>query len=103
MVRKIIWSYQAQFDRKKIIEYWNKRNLSNVFSIKLNSYFIRTLRLLSKYPFIGRKTEIEDVRVKIIRDYLIIYKITPLEIVVLTIWDGRQNPEDLKRFLKKTM
>jgi hypothetical protein len=45
---------------------------------------------------IGKRTWKENVRVKVLKDYLIIYEITVNEIVVLSLWDCRQNPDDLK-------
>jgi len=52
-----------------------------------------TLKLISRYPFIGKPSNREDIRVKVLKNYLIIYQITPTEIIVLSIWDNRQNPE----------
>ena len=64
------------------------------FSLKLNRLFIDTLKSLSFNPYIGKKTEIENIRVKIVRDYLVFYKIlNDKEILVLTIWDARRNPQ----------
>ena len=53
-----------------------------------------------KHPLIGKRTDIENVRVKVIRDYLIIYELTVSNIIVLSIWDCRQKPEDLKRIIQ---
>lgn len=53
-----------------------------------------SLKLICKHPFIGKPTNKENVRVKILKAYLIIYEITPKAIVVLSVWDSRQNPED---------
>jgi plasmid stabilization system protein ParE len=94
--RKIIWTAKANFERKEILEYWIERNKSKAFSIKLNRLIIEDLKLLSSNPKIGKKTEIENVRVKIIRDYLILYEVFENEILVLTIWDSRRNPNKLK-------
>lgn len=91
MVRQIIWTVSAQTERREILEYWVKRNKSKIYSIKLNKLIITALREISKSPFTGRKTEIEDVRVKIVRDYLIFYEISPKKIFVLSIWDGRRD------------
>ena len=91
MARQIIWTISAQTERREILEYWVKRNKSKVFSKKLNKLIITNLREIGKNPFIGRKTDIADVRVKIIRDYLIFYEITQKSIFVLSIWDGRRD------------
>ncbi|HMR17929.1 MAG TPA: type II toxin-antitoxin system RelE/ParE family toxin [Sphingobacterium sp.] len=93
--RKIIWTQKANFERQKILDYWINRNKSKLFSIKLNSLIIEDLRLIAESPYIGRKTEIENIRVKVIRDYLLFYEILGKEIVVLTLWDGRRDPQKL--------
>lgn len=95
MARQVIWSVRAQHDRKAIFAYWNERNRSNTYSKKLNRLFNEATRLLSEHPNIGRKTILENVHVKVVRDYLIIYEITGREIIVHTVWDGRRNPADL--------
>ena len=91
MARQIIWTVSAQSERREILEYWVKRNKSKTFSRKLNKLIITALREVSKNPLISRKTDITDVRVKIVRDYLIFYEISPKSIFVLSIWDGRRD------------
>lgn len=55
MVRQIIWSYNAQNDRKRIFEYWNGRNQSIVYSRKLNELFNSALLLVARLPEIGKR------------------------------------------------
>ena len=74
MAKKVVWSLRAQNDRKKIFSYWNKRNKSNNYSIRLNRLFIEATKAISDYPKIGKITERENIRIKIVRDYLIVYK-----------------------------
>lgn len=90
--RKITWTIQANSERKEILEYWIKRNKSKDFSIRLNLLIIENLKLISFEPTIGKKTDIENVRIRIIRNYLLIYEIKQNEIIVLSIWDSRRNP-----------
>ncbi len=99
MVREIIYSEQAQIDRRNILAYWSQRNLSDTYSKKLDQLFREALTLLSKYPEIGKITRDGKFRVKVVRDYLIIYEVTPSDIVVLTIWDARNNPKKLAEIL----
>lgn len=76
MVKQVIWSLRAQDDRKEIFTYWNNGNKSKAYSKKLNILFKEAIKLISKFPQIGRPTEIESIRVKIVRDYLIVYEET---------------------------
>ena len=99
MAKKIIWSLKAQNDRKAIFTYWNNRNQSNLYSLKLNFLFIEAANLISKVPKIGKPTGYRETRVKLIRDYLMIYKEEETFIIVVTIWDGRQDPLKLVQML----
>lgn len=100
MVKQIIWVETAQKERIEIFKYWNNRNGSFIFSKKLNELIKESLKLISNHPMIGKRSDKENIRVKVLRDYLIIYEISVNKIIVLSIWDCRQNPEDLKRVLK---
>ena len=96
MDRKIIWSKRSQNDRKEIFRYWNKRNKSNEYSKKLNRLFNEAIRLVAEYPHIGKRTDDKDARIKIVRDFLIIYEIDVQDqIVILAIWNSRQDPAKL--------
>ena len=96
MAEKVGWSLRAQNDRKKIFSYWNKRNKSNNYSIRLNRLFIEATKAISDYPKIGKITERENIRIKIVREYLIVYKELENKIEVLTIFSSHQNPAKLK-------
>lgn len=92
--RKIVWSSLAKIEKRKIFKYWNERNKSQLYSKKLNDLFNEKTARLSETPLIGRKTDFENVRVVIIRDYLMIYKIFKNHILIISIWEGHQNPDD---------
>lgn len=92
MARRIIWTERAQKERIEILRFWKEHNQSSAYSKKLNELIKKSLQLISKHPMIGKPTQIKNVRVKILSNYLIIYEATPLEIIVLSIWDSRQKP-----------
>lgn len=100
MVRKVIWTERAHKERIAIFTYWNDRNESFIFSRKLNELIKDSLKLISKHPQIGQLTSKKNVRVKVLRDYLIVYEVTTREIIVLSLWDCRQNPKELGRIIK---
>ncbi|MGV0846579.1 type II toxin-antitoxin system RelE/ParE family toxin [Empedobacter falsenii] len=89
--RKIIWTITANLERKEILEYWILRNKSKRFSIKLNYLILQTLEVLRENPTIGRRTNIDNVRVKLIREYLLLYEFTDAKLIILSIWDARRN------------
>lgn len=95
MVRQIVWGRFSQQERLQILYYWNNRNKSKAFSTKLNSLFNQGLSLVCKYPHIGKPTNKPNIRIKIVREYFLVYEIYEDKIVVLRIWDSRRNPKDL--------
>lgn len=93
--RKIIWSHKAQIKLFEILEFYTERNKSKAFSIKLYKKIRKELSLLHKQPELGIKTELASVRGLIIDEYVLFYEVTTDEIIVHTVWDCRQNPNDL--------
>jgi plasmid stabilization system protein ParE len=91
---KIDWSIEARLDLIDILEYYNKRNKSSLYSKKLNSKINKSTKLISKNPLIGLQSEIESVRVLITGDYQIIYELSEDLILITMIWDCRRDPED---------
>ncbi|HEY5463180.1 MAG TPA: type II toxin-antitoxin system RelE/ParE family toxin [Hanamia sp.] len=96
MAKKIIWSEKAQEDRKSIFRYWNQRNKSNNYSIKLNKLLEEAVIIIANYPKIAKRTKQQNVRIKIVRDYLIYFKELDEEIYILTIFSCHRNPANLK-------
>ena len=96
MAKQIIWSKKAQDELIEILEYWINRNRSNTFSIKLNALIEEQLNLIIEYPRIGRKTDIENVYIKVIHKYLLYYEFVDSNLHILTIRHGSKNPKTLK-------
>lgn len=100
MVKQIVWTRRAQEDRINILQYWRQRNKSDTFSKKLNELFTKAVNLIQDFPRIGRETDDKKARIKIVRNYLILYQETESEIHILTIWDSRQGPSSLEKRLQ---
>lgn len=99
MARQVIWTQRAQDERIKILTFWIAHNKSITYSKNLNGLIKSSLILISKYPFLGKATQKQNVRVKILSNYLIIYEITATKIIILSIWDSRQKPRDINKVL----
>ena len=99
MAKQIIWSQRAQEDRKQILKYWIHRNKSNTYSKKLDKGFREALNLISKYPRIGKQTNDKKARIKILKDYFLIYEETKDSVILLTICDSRQDPQKLAKII----
>lgn len=93
--RKIIWSHRAEIKLFQILEFYTERNKSSTYSKKLYQKFKKELRLLLKNSEIGIKSEIDSVRGLITGDYILFYEEFPDKIIVHSVWDCRQNPNDL--------
>lgn len=94
--RIIVWSENAKFELKEIFEYFNFRNKSKIYSLKLNKKIQSELKLLIQNPEIGKKTDAINVRGILIENYFIFYQINEIHLVILSVWDTRQNSENLK-------
>ncbi len=99
MVKKVIWSKEAALDRKQIIVYWNKRNKSTLYGKKLRLLFDIAIKRIQLIPTIGKNTNYEGVRVKLVRDYFIVYKELFDCIRIIAIWDCRQNPIKFEKII----
>ncbi len=97
MAIEIVWTEYALKNKIEIFNYWNDRNKSNEYSIKLNNLIDKRIELLQSFPLIGKLTEYENTRHLVVRDYLIIYKVELEIIYIITIWDSRQNPDTLTK------
>lgn len=94
--RQLIWSHLAKIKLFKILDFYTQRNKSSTYSKKVYREFNKALFLVSKNPEMGIKTDKDDVRGIIISDFILFYELTAGEIIVHTVWDTRQNPDDLK-------
>ena len=101
MAKKITWSQYASRDRIEIIKYWNSRNKSTEYSKKLRVLFQNAINTIQIFPHIGEIINQNEVRVKLVRDYYIVYKEYAEFIRIIAIWDCRQNPEKFEHIIKR--
>ncbi len=96
MARQVIWSNKAVLDRYQIYKFWVYNNQSETYSKKLELLFQEAANLFFQLPEVGAKTDIDGVRVKVVRSYKLFYRVLVDGVVILRVWDTRQNPEELK-------
>lgn len=96
--KKIIWSNHAKNELRKILEFYNERNGSEKYSLKILSEIEELLKTLSKSEFIGRLTSNKITRVIPMKVYLIFYEINENVIEIISFWDNRQD--EIKRKIK---
>jgi len=100
MVKQVIWSYRAKDSLKEILSYWTTRNKSATYSKKLNKLINEAIKLIAHFPNSGKLTDDLNIRVKIVRVYLIYYEQHGECIQIIQILDGRRDPDKLKYFLE---
>ncbi|QNF32982.1 type II toxin-antitoxin system RelE/ParE family toxin [Adhaeribacter swui] len=96
MVKKIVWTIQAKDDRREILTYWFERTGNKKYSQKLAYQFRETVKYIATHNYLGRATDTENVRVTVSGNYLIFYKLSDELVEVITVFDSRRNPEELK-------
>ncbi|KJD33101.1 hypothetical protein PK35_09065 [Tamlana nanhaiensis] len=96
MDKKIIWTKKAKEELFDILNYWKNRNKSNLFSLKLYELIEEQLQLILDFPEIGRPTDIPNVYVKVIQNYLLYFEFIDNTLYILTLRHRSRNPKTLK-------
>jgi len=92
--RKIVWSNRAKIRLYAILDFYIERNKSKTYSNKLQKLISKEVNLLLKQPDLGLKTSEDTTRGLIIENYIVYYEMTDDKIIIHTIWDTRQNPDN---------
>jgi plasmid stabilization system protein ParE len=93
--REIVWTRNSEIQLQEILEFFIARNKSNQYSLKLYNKFKSELKIAAQNPEIGIKTKLDQIRGLIVGDYILFYEILNDKILVLKVWDSKQNPEKL--------
>lgn len=93
--RQLIWSQVATIKLFEILDYFRERNGSDVYSKKLYKKLVRASSVLPKQPYVGVKTDYDGIRALIVENYFLFYEHTDTQIIIHTVWDSRQNPNNL--------
>jgi toxin YoeB len=100
MVKEVIWSTTAKEELISCLNYWNDRNKSNRYSEKLYNMVDDAVARIASHRNAGRGTDFRNFRSIVVKDYLIFFEETETQILILSFWDGRQDPEKLKHRLE---
>ncbi len=93
--REVVWTISSKKQLRKILEFYTERNKSNKYSQRLFNKFKENLQIAAQSPEIGAKTKLENIRGLIVDDYILFYEIFKNKIIVLKVWDCRQDPDKL--------
>ncbi len=94
MVSKVTWTRRAKLDFVAIASYWNEHNKSSSYSRKLRNLIRVSMREVASHPQTGALTEESEIRRRLVRDYFVFYRISALQIEIVSIWDTRRNPDE---------
>ncbi|MBS1515010.1 MAG: type II toxin-antitoxin system RelE/ParE family toxin [Bacteroidetes bacterium] len=96
MAQRLVWSARSRKELIDIFTYWNERTGDRKYSRKLYSEIRKKIQSVLKFNSIGKLTSVKEIRFIVVKDYLIFYKNEKKVIQIVTIWDNRRNPMDLK-------
>jgi len=93
MIFNVTWTLNAREDLKQIIQYLEK-NWSTTDVDNFRDKLFQRIDILSKWPAIGRASDKDPSirRIVITKHNLLFYEIENDEIVILNIFDTRQDP-----------
>ena len=95
MAKEIVWTETAVRDRLRIYQFWLSHNQSIRYSEKLEILFNESAKLLAEFPEIGPMTDYKDIRVKVVGNHKLFYRLIEDRIEIIRVWDTRQNPADI--------
>ena len=93
---KISWTPEARFSYFSILDYlqdkWGKKEIQNFVDITES-----VIRQLQKNPAMFKRSKKKNIHIGLISKHTsLFYRVTPNEIQLLTFWDNRRNPSQLK-------
>ena len=98
--RTIVWTLTASKQRREILDYWNNRNKSTLYSRKIISFTKERLNVVMNNPLIGKITDFPNTRIITLGHFSIFYQFNRKFIIIIGFWDNRQDPKKLLKLLK---
>jgi plasmid stabilization system protein ParE len=100
MAKRVVRTTTAKQQRRNILEYWIERTGSKKYSKRISATLKRRIKYVAEFNYMGKPTDFKDTRVTAARHFSIFYKVQQDRIIITSIWDNRQNPDDLIKFIK---
>jgi toxin YoeB len=91
MAKKIIWSNNAEQELLSALEFYNLRNGSNSYSLKLLDKVDDVVNTISETETVGRLTKNKVTRVFPIDIFLLFYEVTHDSITIVSFWNNKQD------------
>ena len=97
--KEVIWTKKAQFQMFMVMDYYNYRNKSNLYSLKLYAQINDKLNKIRDCLVLPKQTSIKDIFYFTHKHISVIFTFDLDKIIVLLIWDDRRNPKELEKLL----
>lgn len=97
--RRVDWSRDALMDLVEIINYYNNRNKSKIYSNNLNREIKYKLKTIDFTVALPQKTVIEKLFYFTHNHIFVCFEILDNDLRVQLIIDERRNPETIKKLL----
>ena len=94
--KKIIWTPASVESFEEVIDYLERKWTEREIEKFINKTEI-VIRYIAEKPFMFRKTNKKNIRETLVPEHnLLVYKIYPNHISLITFWDTRQHPKKKK-------
>lgn len=94
---RVEWSNRASKEFLDTLEYWKSHNLSSEYSEKIRQAVSENVDTIKVTPYIGKKLEKTSVRkINFLSYFSLVYSVGEGTIKIVSFWDGRRCPDDLK-------
>jgi toxin YoeB len=100
MAKRVIWTNTAKNQRKDILEFWYNKTDEKKYSLKISKFVRKKIKHLSKFNYLGKPTNFENIRVISDGNFSIFYKLTATKLIIASVWDNRQDPTKIQKYLK---
>ena len=100
MATQVVWTKTAIRQRQSILEYWAERNGNKRYCKKISKLVRNRIRFQVEFNYAGKETDYGDIRVTSAGHFSIFYKLYTDRIIIMSLWDNRQDPEKLSEILK---
>ncbi len=94
--RDVVWSSNAKVELFEILDFYDKRNGSRNYSIKVYRGIQITINLLKRFPRLGIRTSNKNIRVVFEGDFSVFYEYLDDNIIIHSVWDNQRDPKQSK-------
>jgi len=98
---KVVWADLALRSLHHTLFFWAEHTLSVKYSNQLLEKIDAAILRIQKFPNSGKLYKKGPIRKIVIGDLSIFYLVDIKNILILLIWDNRQNPNKLNEILQK--